>query len=89
MIDYYKINEEIVSKIGDISQKIPENTWKNSEYWGIIIPIFLLLFLLFTILALVFVGDFKFFCMVILSILSLLGSLFSLNRFSDYDEKNR
>lgn len=89
MIDYYKINEEIVSKIGDISQKIPENTWKNSEYWGIIIPIFLLLFLLFTILALVFVGDFKFFCMVILSILSLLGSLFSLNRFSDYDEKKQ
>lgn len=33
MIDYYKINEEIVSKIGDISQKIPENTWKNSKYW--------------------------------------------------------
>lgn len=44
MIDYYKINEEIVSKIGNISQKIPENTWKNSEFWEIPFTILILFF---------------------------------------------
>ena len=61
MIDYYKISQEIVSKIGNVNQKIPENTWKNSEFWEIFIAIFLFLFLLFTILAVVSVGNFKFF----------------------------
>ena len=89
MIDYYKISQEIVSKIGDVNQKIPENTWKNSEFWEIFIAIFLFLFLLFTILAVVSVGNFKFFFAIILSILSFLGELFSLNRFSDYYEKNQ
>lgn len=49
MIDYYKINEEIVSKIGDISKKIPENTWRNSKNWEIVIAIFIFLFILFVL----------------------------------------
>lgn len=46
MIDYYKINEEIVSKIGDINQKIPENTWENSKFWEIPLIIFSILLIL-------------------------------------------
>lgn len=44
MIDYYKINEEIVSKIGDVNQKIPENTWENSKFWEIPLVILILFF---------------------------------------------
>lgn len=44
MLDYYKINEEIVSKIGDVNQKIPENTWKNSKFWEIPFTILILFF---------------------------------------------
>ena len=61
MIDYYKINEEIVSKIGNISQKIPENTWENSEFWEIPLVI-LILFFLFSITAMILsVSDAEFF----------------------------
>lgn len=80
MIDYYKINEEIVSKIGDVNQKIPENTWRNSKNWEIVIAIFIFLFILFVLLALTFGTNFNFFCaspFVILSILSLFCLLFS------------
>ena len=46
MIDYYKISQEIVSEIGDVNQKIPENTWKNSEFWEISLIIFSILLIL-------------------------------------------
>lgn len=80
MIDYYKINEEIVSKIGDINQKIPENTWKNSEFWEIPLVI-LILFFLFSITAMILsVSDAEFFYAALfgtLSILTVFGLLFT------------
>lgn len=80
MIDYYKINEEIVSKIGDVNQKIPENTWKNSEFWEIPLVI-LILFFLFSITAMILsVSDAEFFYAALfgtLSILTVFGLLFT------------
>lgn len=80
MIDYYKINEEIVSKIGDINQKIPESTWKNSEFWEIPLVI-LILFFLFSITAMILsVSDAEFFYAALfgtLSILTVFGLLFT------------
>ena len=92
MIDYYKINEEIVSKIGDISQKIPENTWKNSKYWEIVIPIFLFLFLLFTVLTILNVGNSEFFAATLfgtLSILTLFCLLFTVKCLNNNYIKNQ
>lgn len=80
MIDYYKINEEIVSKIGDINQKIPENTWKNSKYWEIPFNILILFFLFFIAAMIQFADNAEFFYVTlfgILSILTVFGLLFT------------
>lgn len=80
MLDYYKINEEIVSKIGDVNQKIPENTWKNSKFWEIPFIILILFFLFFIAAVILFASNTEFFYAAlfgILSILTVFGLLFT------------
>lgn len=78
MIDYYKISQEIVSKIGDVNQKIPENTWKNSEFWEIPLAIFSILLILFITLIILKAGNSEFFAATLFGILSIL-TLFCLS----------
>lgn len=92
MIDYYKINEEIVSKIGDINQKIPENTWKNSEFWEIPLAIFSILLILFITLTILKAGNSEFFAGTLfgtLSILTLFCLLFTVKCLNNNYIKNQ
>lgn len=92
MIDYYKINEEIVSKIGDISQKIPENTWENSKIWEIPLTIFSILLILFIILTIFNAGNSEIFVSTLfgtLSILTLFCLLFSVKCLNNNYIKNQ
>ncbi len=92
MIDYFKINEEIVSKIGDISQKIPENTWKNSEFWEISLVIFSILLALFMVLTIFNIGNSEIFVGILfgtLSILTLFCLLFTVKCLNNNYIKNQ
>ena len=92
MIDYYKISQEIVSKIGDVNQKIPENTWKNSEFWEIPLAIFSILLILFIALTIFNAGNSEIFAGTLfgtLSILTFFCLLFSVKCLNNNYIKNQ
>lgn len=92
MIDYYKINEEIVSKIGDVNQKIPENTWENSKFWEIPLVILILFFLFFIVGVILYASNTEFFYAAlfgILSILTVFGLLFTVRCLNNNYIKNQ